>query len=303
MIRTVAIIIYSLLMQISASGAEEQDIHFSGILQSGTNRNRHVVEASGRARSHLISDRLWAVNDHGSKPRLFAFGSDGKAHGSVSLSHAENFDWEDLASFEHDGKPWLLIADIGDNEARRTHCTLYLVEEPAVLRRQKLKPAREIRFAYPDGSLDAESVAVDITDDSILILAKRTVPARLYRVPLHGDDERTYIAERLGDVASIPQPSQLEIDRALADQSWHWQPTAMDIAPDGSLLAILTYQGAYLYVREPVERWLDALQKSPVRLDIGGIELAEAVAFGNRNGSLFVTVEGRRPPLYRFDRN
>jgi hypothetical protein len=77
----------------------------------------------------------------------------------------------------------------------------------------------------------------------------------------------------------------------------------MDIAPDGSLLAILTYQGAYLYVREPVERWLDALQKSPVRLDIGGIELAEAVAFGNRNGSLFVTVEGRRPPLYRFDRN
>jgi hypothetical protein len=65
---------------------------------------------------------------------------------------------------------------------------------------------------------------------------------------------------------------------------------------------ILTYRGAYLFTRETPESWPDALQKPPLRLDLGDIALAEAATFGYNDDSLFITVEGRRPALYRSDR-
>ena len=212
-----------------------------------------------------------------------------------------NTDWEDLASFERDGKAWLLVGDIGDNEARRRHYTLYLVEEPADPVGQKVKPLRSIRYTYPDGAMDAEALAVDVDSDSVFVLVKRTVPARLYRVALSASSETTQVAELLADIASLPQPTQADLDNALANQSWHWQPTAMDFASDGLTAVILTYRGAYLFARGTEESWPDALQKLPSRLDLGAIALAEAAAFGY-NDNLYITVEGKRPALYQADR-
>lgn len=289
-----------LLLQMTSLAAEPVGTAYSPIQVSSTIEDRRIVEASGLARSHLHADRLWVLNDGGSGPQLFAFGLDGKAHGSVSLRNATNTDWEDLASFEHDGKAWLLVGDTGDNEARRRHYTLYLVEEPAEPGGQKVAPLRRIRYTYPDGALDAEALAIDVASDSVYILVKRTVPARLYRVSLFASGETTQVAVMLGEIASLPQPTQADLDNALAHQSWHWQPTAMDFARDGRMAVVLTYRGAYLFGRGPAESWQDALQEPPLRLDLGGIALAEAAAFGY-NDSLFITVEGKKPPLYRID--
>ena len=48
---------------------------------------------------------------------MYAVGTDGSDYGALTLRHASNYDWEDLAVFELDDKPYLLIADTGDNEA------------------------------------------------------------------------------------------------------------------------------------------------------------------------------------------
>ncbi|MDH4047186.1 MAG: hypothetical protein OEW68_04335 [Gammaproteobacteria bacterium] len=288
---------FVLLVPLAANAGSYSDLRLSGKIY-----DRRIIEASGLARSHVVADRLWTLNDGDAKPELFAIDGGGNLHGSISLSPATNVDWEDIASFEHDGKSWLLIADIGDNEAKRRYCSLYVVEEPAELHKQKLEPARQIRFTYPDGPLDAESVAVDAENDSVLILVKRTVPARLYSVPLlAGDDDSIRTAELLGDVATLPQPSQLELDRALAHQSWHWQPTAMDITRNGRTAAILTYRGIYIYQRLEMESWIDALQRVPQDIDFPTNGIAEAIAFSYKDDSLFVTVEGRSPPIYRSD--
>ncbi len=301
MIRTTLPASAILLLQVTALAAEPENTAYSPMQASGTIDDRRIVEASGLARSHRVPDRLWALNDGGSRPQLFAFGVDGKTHGSVTLQNAANIDWEDLASFEHDGKAWLLVADIGDNDARRAYCTLYLVEEPVELQNQRLEPLREIRFLYPEGPLDAEAITVDAESSSILILVKRTVPARLYRLALVPNDDTTQMAELLGEVATLPQPTARDLERALPDQSWHWQPTAMDISNSGETVMILTYRGAYLFSRNTGEDWIDALQRPPVPLDLGGSALAEAAAFGYKDRSIFVTVEGRRPKLYRFE--
>jgi hypothetical protein len=110
------------------------------------------------------------------------------------------------------------------------------------------------------------------------------------------------LAKLLGEVASLPQPTARDLERALPDKIWHWQPTAMDISHNGETVMILTYRGAYLFPRHTGEDWIDALQRPPVPLDLGGIALAEAAAFGYKDRSIFVTVEGRRPMLYRYDR-
>jgi hypothetical protein len=275
---------------------------YSELTLAGHIDDRRVIEASGLARSHHAPDRLWTMNDGGSAELLFAIDQNGKGLGSITLRDSSNVDWEDLASFEHDGRAWLLVADIGDNAAARRFCTLYIVEEPLVIKGQSLAPDRQIRFRYPDGPLDAESIAVDVAGDSIYVLVKRTVPARLYRLSLFGTSPAdTQVAELLGDIGSVPQPGNWDIISAHARKSWHWQPTAMDFSPDGRTAAILTYVGLYIYARSDGASWFESLQNPPQSVSLSDIRLAEALAFGSDH-SIFVTAEGSLPPLYRSTR-
>ncbi len=272
----------------------------SGPEQTGTLQNATITEASGLAFSMKRGGRLWALNDSGSPPILFAFAYDGAEHGSLLLEDAGNFDWEDLASFESGGTARLLIADVGDNLAIRDHVTLYLIEEPE-LPTPPVTPSRRIDFRYPDGPRDAEAMAVDASKNLAYVLSKRTIPAELYAVPLgpsQNEGNEVITATFLGTVASIPQPTGEDLDNAVATMNWYWQPTAMDFAADGKSAVILTYRAAYFYRRQENEPWLSALQRSPIVIELGAIKAAEAAALNNRD--LFITVEARNAPLYRI---
>ena len=278
---------------------------FSPVEVAGTIAHRDIREASGLARSHRRNDRLWTLNDGDGGPFLYAIGTDGADHGVLQLRGARNRDWEGLASFEVGGTPWLLIADVGDNNARRDEYTLYVVEEPAldVDGEAAAAPARRILFRYPDGAMDCEAIAVEVPEERILLLTKRTVPAVLYRLPLFPADEDTIqVAERLGDLSNVPQPTREDIDRAPIEKNWHWQPTGMDISPSGDSMVVLTYAAAWYLERKPGEGWVPALRRQPARLDLAGIRDAEAVTFDASGEAIYVAVEGPAPPLLRFRR-
>lgn len=151
---------------VTPAGAVSDDRQFSRIRISGSIENDRITEAGGLARSHHRDDLLWTMND-GGPPVLYAVGTDGSDYGSLTLRNASNYDWKDLSAFELDGKPYLLIADTGDNEAKRPYATIYVVEEPEISRGQHIAagPAWQIRFSYPDGPLDCESVAVDLSGE------------------------------------------------------------------------------------------------------------------------------------------
>lgn len=289
-----------ILLSACASGPFENDHSLGVPVETGRLQNAAIGEASGLAVSHRQPERLWTMNDGGSPPVLYAMAYDGTEHGSVQLSNASNVDWEDLASFELDGTPWLLIADVGDNLAKREQVTLYIVEEPD-LSTQRATPSRQITFRYPDGPRDVEAVAVDANDQLVYVLSKRTLPAQLYSVPLVAGRSAAHsviTARYLGTVASIPQPTQDDLDRAIAEQNWHWQPTAMSFSADGKTAMVLTYRAVYLYQRHAGEPWLDALQRRPVAVDLGNLRKAEAAALGA--GSVFVTAESIHAPIYRI---
>ena len=113
---------------------------YSDIIVAGNIQNDRITEASGLARSNHRDDILWTMND-GGPPVLYAVGTDGSDHGSLTLWNASNYDWEDLSAFELDGKPYLLIADTGDNETKRPYATIYVVEEPQNSRRKTSRPS------------------------------------------------------------------------------------------------------------------------------------------------------------------
>lgn len=296
-------VLLCLLCLSACATAPEDNAPDPAIVQVGQLQNSEIYEASGLAHSLRQEGRLWTLNDSGSSAILYALAEDGSDHGSVVLRGARNKDWEDLASFNFNGRPWLLIADVGDNVdnlANRENVSLYIVEEPDPTKGE-VTPSRQIDFKYPDGPKDAEAVAVDESSHVAYVLSKRTIPARLYSIPLTADrvgSETVATAKYLGDVDSLPQPTEEDLDQALARKSWHWQPTAMDFSPDGKAAVILTYRAVYLYQRQGDENWIDALQRSPVSFTLGNIKEAEAVSLGD--GEVFVTVEATGAPIYRI---
>ncbi|MFQ6007029.1 MAG: hypothetical protein ACE5OQ_16185 [Woeseia sp.] len=276
---------------------------FAAMVESGRLQNDDIQEASGLARSGYHSDILWTMNDEG-PPVLYAIGPDGSDYATLRLSDAENVNWEDLAAFETDGRRFLLVADVGDNEGRRSNSVIYIVEEPTLSRGEHSEAdiAWRIRFTYPDGPLDCEAAAVDLANARILLLAKRSIPATLYELPLRPGRAGIIQARRIGALDTLPQPTANDIARALPDDDWHWQPTAMDLSPDGRIGVVLTYRRIYVYLRRAGESWASAFARLPQYLDLAGNREAEAVTLSRDGKAIFVTLEGRHAPILRFDR-
>lgn len=261
----------------------------------------NIREASGLARSQSQENVLWVINDNGADEWVHAINPRGQRLGEFDLKKAKNKDWEDLASFRLDDKPYLLIADIGDNDARHKTRTLYVVEEPTAAKNEKAKLDWRIDFRYPDGPRDAESAAVDVENSRALVLSKRDIPPMLYELPLQPDTDETITAKWLGPIKSLPAPSRQDVEFAPKTNDWHWQPVGMDISDDNLAAVILTYRAVYYYEREPGQDWFDALNTRPTRVSIGNFKNAEAVAFGDSSRRVVVTGENKHSRLLLID--
>jgi hypothetical protein len=277
-------------------------------VESGGLQVAELVEASGLAASQRNSDLLWAVNDSGNRPVLYALAADGSDLGQVTLAGAKNVDWEDLAAFNWQGEPWLLVADVGDNRGQRDRVILYALPEPQADDAGRfsgtVQPAWSLIFTYPDGPRDCEAVAVDEAAGQILLLSKRSDPPMLYRLPLAPPvDARPLVASLVGPLDTIPPPTPTDL--LLPYGRYRSQPTAMDLSADGRELVILTYRHAYLLRRIPGQQWRGILAEAPQAIalpDLLVLAQREAACFSADGQSLFVTGEGGGAALLRLER-
>lgn len=268
-----------------------------------------VREASGLAASRRARDLLWTHGDSGGEPVLDAIATDGAERGRLRIAGVKNVDWEDVDSFELDGKAWLLIADTGDNKAGRGECSLLVVEEPDPARlapgvERVANVAWKIPVIYPDGPRDVEAVAVDAKAERVYLLAKRTTPHGLYSLPLRATPAGRTMPpmERAGEIAAFPAAEGAEALLPTPRGAYRPQPTGMDFAADGSAAVIVTYGDVLVYPRKPDERWAEALARPPETLAPHGLPQAEAAAFGAEAGEILVTSEGAGAPLLRYRR-
>jgi hypothetical protein len=272
---------------------------------SGRLEDSSIREASGMARSQREPGLLWIINDNGANEHVHAIDQTGARRGEFLLKKSRNTDWEDLASFRLDNIPYLMVADIGDNDAKRDQRTLYFVKEPKPKKKDKEKLDWQVDFVYPDGPRDAESAAVDIDGQRALILSKRDIPPRLYEVPLrvesHNTSDEPVTAKWLGTVNSLQRPSRRDVEFAPKLKDWYWQPVGMDISADNRAAVILTYREVYFYQRHAGQDWLEALNSRPVRISLGNFKDAESIAFGNDGHEVFVTGENKNSRILHVD--
>lgn len=256
-----------------------------------------LTEASGLAVSRRDPKLLWLVNDSGSPPSIHLAGTNGSARGIITLRKVKNTDWEDLAAFTLNGKPYLLVADNGDNEARRDEVTLHIVAEPKAPASDtpltiSVTPDWSIRFRYEDGPRDCEGVAVDPVGGHILLVSKRDKQPAIYQLPLRKTSANEVLtAKRLGLLAPIKLPPKT------LPHPYHTQPTSLDLSPDGRTAAVLSYRGVYLFRRTTDESWAQAFARPPEILGGHGLSQAEALAFSLDGRVIHVTSEGKHPRL------
>lgn len=254
--------------------------------------NRRIDELSGLAVSRADPAVLWGHNDSGDGPVLFRIGPDGADLGTATLREARAVDWEDIAAFEYGGQPALLVADVGNNFAIRGFSTLYAVRDPGRTGDPTL--LWRMDFRYPDGSRDCEAVAVDPVSREILLVSKRDVPPRLYRLPLpERAPKASLTAEFLGEIAPLPAPTLGERLSAPLSGRYIHAPVGLDISQDGAQAVLVTARHAYLYRRAPGGSWLEAFARPAAVLPLPDIEQVEAVAFSADGRALFVGAEGR----------
>jgi len=269
----------------------------AGLIQTGEITDKRISEASGIAASRVQDNLFWVINDSGHDASLFAVNSQGKVKGHVEIEGIKNKDWEDLAAFEYQGKPYLLIADVGDNKAKRKHVTLYVIKEPKPKHLSKkdtykVKPAWRLRFTYEDGARDCESVAVDVKNDKIYLLTKRDTPPVLYELPLQKKPKKQEaVAKRVANI----KLSALTLFEVMN------RPTAMDISADGSSAIVMTYTHGYLYQSNSLQASKTLFENKPQIFSLPQLKQAEAICFDKKGEQVFMTSEGSPAPLFKLN--
>lgn len=270
------------------------------IISAGTISDRNIGEASGMAVSLILEDIVWVINDSGNSASVYALNPKGEVMGTLNIQGVSNNDWEDLASFEYEGKPYILIADVGDNAARRKACFLHFIEEPEIkitpgLSSLSVKPSWSITYTYEDGPRDCESVAVDIINERVLLLSKRDSPLLLYELPL--TEQKNAVATKCAEIKSLPKRTQ----GITQFSKYSNQPTAMDISADGLSAVVLTYGSIFYFSKKKSADWATVFSGPPREIMFPPLRQAESVCFNRDGSSIFITSEQIPAPLLKID--
>ena len=290
----------NLLFLLALIATHGSDSRWSRAEYAGAFTDPDLAEVSGLAASRTHRGLYWAHNDGGNDAELIAIRGDGSRVATFSVRGVENVDWEDLASFELDGRHYLLVADTGDNGGIRKTLELAVFEEPAQLKDgDSLRLAWTISFRWPDGARDCEAAAVDAAAGKVLLVSKKRVPPELFELPLRpGAGLQT--APRVATRGGIAQPDQAQLRKNPVYGRYRSQVSGADLSPNGRVLAVLNYHAVHMYVRNPGQDWAQALSAAPGRLDFPWLPQAEGIAFSLDGRSLLVASEQRPAPLLIF---
>ena len=260
-------------------------------------------EISGIAASRRSDDLYWVHNDAPRPARIDAIDGAGNWRGQLRLEGVRAVDWEDIASYERDGKSWLLIGDIGDNGASRAEYELIAVEEPLLsdtASTQSSRPAWRLRFRYPDGAHDVEAMAVDVESQQVLLISKNP-PVRVYSLPLAPSAQSATLARKRLELDFLPKPSASERLARFPAARLGGSPTGLDIDSDNRRAVLLTYRDIWLFERRGEETWWQALARRPQHLVLPPLAQAEAIAFDRHGRGIIVSGERLPAPLLRYE--
>lgn len=267
------------------------DSTFSPGIPQGLLANEDLNEASGIVVSRSNPDALWAHNDSGGEPRIFLVGKGGENLGQFSLKGIKNRDWEDIAigPGPEENQQYLYIGDIGDNAAQYDEKIIYRFKEPNV---SIVKSGFDgevvdmdiIRFKFPDGKRDAETLMIDPKTKDLYVISKRESEVSVYQLSY------PYSTTEVNTLNNIAKLSLTNV-------------VAGDISADGSGILVKTYSSIYCWVKGDDETIAETFAKDGVRLPYFREPQGESIGW-RVDGSGYYTVseeiQGIEASLYFY---
>ncbi len=249
-----------------------------------------LQEISGITTSHVNPGVVWLHND-GPTYRLFAIRTTGETVGVLEWPNAM-VDFEDVASGPgpEDGKDYLYIGDIGDNDGRRPQIRVYRTVEPVLANGDRPEYLRaqmeDFRLTYPDGPHDAEALFIDPISRELLIATKEKKATMIYHVPLADLKPK--------------QPIELKLLATLGVGSI----SGGDISRDGRWFVLRSEKEGWLWPREPQRDLMLTFSTTlPQAIPVRGKDQAkngEAISIDASSTGYYTISEGEYQPLKLF---
>lgn len=253
-----------------------------------SNRIFHLAESRGKLENSLITEAsgmveglnnpglLWTHNDSGNEPALFLLDDYGRNKGSFILHGVDNRDWEDIASGSgpEEGKNYIYIAEIGDNNAVYDYKYIYRFEEPVAGSMEKIQNFDTITFQYPDGKRDAECLMLDPLSKDLYVISKREKEVTVYLAAYPQATTEVIILEKLGT---------LPFNNIVAG----------DISSDGTGILLKTYDKIFYWEHSKGTALINTLQKKPIEIAYDPEPQGESIAW-RKDGSGFFTLSEER---------
>jgi hypothetical protein len=281
---------------------------FTHVPRDATVESPELTEVSGLAVSRENPGVIWAHNDSGDDPRIFAMTLEGAHLAAFTLEGAFAFDWEDIAIAPGHTGDYLYVGDIGDNNSRRDDVVVYRFREPAVDPAAPVDGAvvdfDTIVLRYPDGPRDAESLLADPATGDLLIITKVLLSpaAGVYRAPAPALTEGPVTLERVAGIplASYRSASPPPDDAPLIVRGGAHLATAADVTRDGRVVAVRTYATVWMWERgEGTPLW-EAFASEPCEAPSVLEPQGEAIAFAPDGRTFYTVSEGLHQPVHQF---
>jgi len=248
-------------------------------------KNANIDESSGVACSRRNPGFFWTHNDSGGDGRVYLFDAGGRNLGSCLLEDTLPFDFEDMFSFQTDGKSYLVLCDVGNNGRAAAIQLMYVIEEPPFdpekgVTVDQVPVVQTIAYSYEDDHRDCEAVGIDPTDKTILFVTKKRTSA-CYVYALGWPKPNPTKASSARHIGTLKIPAV----------------TAMDVSPDGRRAVVLTYKHAYEFVRGKNESWKVAFSREPRKIVTPERVQGESICYGADGKTLYLTSEKLPTPL------
>mgnify|MGYP006288888233 CR=1 FL=1 len=256
--RVLALIVALLFLPVVPAFAEDHELcRFA---------NDTLTEISGIATSTTHKDIVWAHNDSGGGPYVYAVDiANCEIKAKLTLGSTDARDFEAIAV----GKDRIWLADIGDNLDSWSNVELLSFKEPTQLRDETITP-RKYRFTYDDRPHNAEAIMVDPNTNQVWIITKQLAHGSLYALPNPLSTTHLNIATKLKRQGGLV--------------------TDASIAPDASTYVVRDYVNAKLYQGLPPGKKSDEIVL-PVQFQ------GEAITWTADSSALIVASERERAIL------
>ena len=273
----IQIIFCLFFLGLGAHGLSAQEVRHGQRVSKGKVSDPALDEISGIISSINNPGMFWVHNDSGDDAKVYLIDSAANLICTYQLEGVEAVDIEDIAWVELNGQSFVVLADIGDNLAKRTNLSLYIFPEPVIKAGVKADSISRSFISikhlnYPGKARDAEAIFIDPLDKQFYLISKRELRSSLYSAEIFKEDKPNYI---LKPRLSFPFTFI----------------TAADISPKRDAVVMKNLTSIFYWPLDSKASLVEALKHQPLPIPYEPEPQGEAITFDRKSDGIFTISE------------